>query len=328
MFNVLSRLRDPAIFQGSLRKSDYFEGWYFKQVGSGGKRKLAVIPGVSLTGRESHAFVQVFDGYMGETSYASYDLETFVPGKDPFSLKIGENRFSLSGIDLELPELGIRGCLRYSDHTRPKYRWYDRGVMGWYGYVPFMETYHGLLSMDHAVEGVLEIEGQKHVFDGGRGYIEKDWGHSFPSSWIWMQSNGFHTPKTSLMVSVASIPWLGSSFVGHLAVMLVDGKMINMSTYMGGKITSLDKDEQGVALKIETWRNVLEVEAKKGESVVLRSPRRGEMTGRTIESLTSVIDVKLFSKLNHKSLYSGTGRDAGLEIMDEDDELVNRLKLG
>lgn len=87
MFDLFSRLRDPSIFQGSLKKLGYFEGWYFKQVGPHGKRKLAVIPGVSLTGRDSHAFVQVFDGYSGETHYVSYDLEEFVPGKEPFSLK-------------------------------------------------------------------------------------------------------------------------------------------------------------------------------------------------------------------------------------------------
>ena len=200
--------------------------------------------------------------------------------------------------------------------------------MGWFGYVPFMETYHGLLSLDHVVYGGLMIAGEEHVFDGGRGYIEKDWGRSFPSSWIWVQSNGFPSPKTSIMVSVAVIPWLGFAFVGHLAVMLVDGKTLNLSPYNGGKITSLKKDEQGVALKIENRSHVLEVEAKKGESVVLRSPRGGEMTGRTIESLTSVIHVKLFSKPSHETLYSGTGRDAGLEIMDEYDELVKSLKLG
>lgn len=328
MFDLFSRLRNPSIFQGSLKKRSYFEGWYFKQVGPHGKRKLAVIPGVSLAGRDSHAFVQVFDGCSGETHYVSYELEEFVPGKEPFSLKVGENRFKLSGMELEIPELEINGSLRYSDHTLPRYRWCDRGVMGWFGYVPFMETYHGLLSLDHVVDGGLMIAGEEHVFDSGRGYIEKDWGRSFPSSWVWVQSNGFPAPKTSIMVSVAVIPWLGSAFVGHLAVMLVDGKILNMSTYNGGRITSLSKDEQGVALTIETRRYILEVQAMKGESVVLRSPKRGEMTGRTIESLAGVVDVKLFSKHSYETLYSGTGRDAGLEIMDEDNELVNRLKLG
>jgi len=327
MFDLLSRLRDPSIFQGSLKKTGYFEGWYFKQVGPKGKRKLAVIPGVSLTGGNSHAFIQVFDGYSGEAHYVSYDLEEFVPGKQPFSLRVGDSCFNLSGMDLEISEPKINGSIRYSHHTRLGYRWYDRGIMGWYGYVPFMETYHGLLSMDHAVEGSLEIAGQVHVFDGGRGYIEKDWGRSFPSSWVWMQSNGFPNPKTSLMISVASIPWLGSTFVGHIAVMLVDGKIINMSTYMGGKIRSLNIDGHDVSLKIETRSHVLEVEARKGESIVLRSPRRGEMTGRTIESLSSELDMNLFSKMDHVTLYSGTGVNAGLEIMDEDDELARGLKL-
>ena len=327
MFDLLSRLRDPSIFQGSLKKTGYFEGWYFKQVGPRGERKLAVIPGVSLTGGNSHAFIQVFDGHSGEAHYVSYDLEEFVPGKRPFSLRVGDSRFSLSGMDLEIPEPRISGSLRYSDHTRPVYRWHDRGIMGWYGYVPFMETYHGLLSMDHAVEGSLDVAGQVHVFDGGRGYIEKDWGRSFPSSWVWMQSNGFPEPKTGLMVSVASIPWLGSAFVGHIAVMLVDGKTVNMSTYMGGKITALIKDENGVALKIETRSHVLEVEARKGESIALRSPMLGEMTGRTMESLSSEVDARLFSKRDDATLYIGTGVDAGLEIMDQDDELARGLNL-
>lgn len=26
-------------------------------------------------------------------------------------------------------------------------------------------------------------------FSGGRGYIEKDWGQSFPAAWVWLQIN-------------------------------------------------------------------------------------------------------------------------------------------
>ena len=42
-----------------------------------------------------------------------------------------------------------------------------------------------------------------------RGYVEKDRGRSFPSLWIWMQSNSFRKqPGTSLFFSVARIPIL------------------------------------------------------------------------------------------------------------------------
>ena len=42
IFDILCRLKDPAIFQGNLDKKHYFEGWYFKQVGLD-VAKLAVI---------------------------------------------------------------------------------------------------------------------------------------------------------------------------------------------------------------------------------------------------------------------------------------------
>ena len=42
MFDILCRLKDPAIFQENLDKKHYFEGWYFKQVGLD-VAKLAVI---------------------------------------------------------------------------------------------------------------------------------------------------------------------------------------------------------------------------------------------------------------------------------------------
>ena len=154
MFDLLSRLRDPAIFQGNLGYKNYFEGWYFKQLGLNGS-KLAVIPGISLS-QESHAFIQVFDGRSGKSYYFEYPVEDFKPEKNPFTIKIGDNRFSYDGVELNL-EGRITGSLSYSGITPYKWKWYERGVMGWYGYVPFMETYHGLLSLDHRVEGVLSI---------------------------------------------------------------------------------------------------------------------------------------------------------------------------
>ena len=48
--------------------------------------------------------------------------------------------------------------------------------MGWYRFVPFMECFHGVVSLNHELEGDFLIENQVFSFDGGKGYIEKDWG--------------------------------------------------------------------------------------------------------------------------------------------------------
>jgi hypothetical protein len=327
MFSFISRLSNPAIFQGNFNRKNYFEGWYFKQVGPKGEKKLAVIPGVSLTDMDDHAFIQIFNGYSGKTSYIRYSLDDFFPEKEPFGVKIGKNYFNLSKMELEIPALDISGTIHFSDQTLYKSRWYEKGVMGWYGFVPFMETYHALLSLDHNLMGTITIENEDYVFDGGKGYIEKDWGESFPSSWIWMQSNGFGTSKASIMLSVAVIPWLGSSFIGHLAVMLHEGRVLNFSTYRGGKITFFNKEKERVSVIIETKTHQLEIEAISGKSVSLRSPKKGAMEGRTIESLSSIIDVKLISKPHNKMIFSGIGNHAGLEIMDEKNELIKGLDL-
>jgi hypothetical protein len=327
MFDLLSRLKEPAIFQGNLGKKNYFEGWYFKQVGSDGA-KLAVIPGISLTKEDRHAFIQVFNGRSGKSHYFSFPIDEFKPEKSSFGLAIGKNRFNYNGIFLEIEDkISVQGSLKYSELSHYRYSWRERGVMGWFGYIPFMETYHGILSLDHRVDGLMTINGELHEFMDGRGYIEKDWGESFPSSWIWMQSNCFQTPKTSIMVSIAVIPWLGSSFIGHLAVILHEGKIFNLSTYQGGKVTSLNLNNNPLSLTIETKKNKLEIKVERGPTVDLKSPKKGKMIGRTIESLSSRIEISLVSKLNNKSIFKGTGLDAGLEIMDEKQELSQGLGL-
>ena len=42
--------------------------------------------------------------------------------------------------------------------------------MGWYAYVPTMECFHGILSMNHTLTGQLTLNKSKLNFDGGKGY--------------------------------------------------------------------------------------------------------------------------------------------------------------
>jgi hypothetical protein len=88
--------------------------------------------------------------------------------------------------------------------------------MGWYAYVPTMECFHGILSMDHALDGEIEFNGSHYDFVGGRGYIEKDWGRNFPENWIWAQSNNFSNNNLSITASLATIPWKNTSFAGFI----------------------------------------------------------------------------------------------------------------
>jgi tocopherol cyclase len=321
-FSLLKRLKDPTIFQGDLKKRHYFEGWYFKQSNLDGDVVLSIIPGISLAEEDRHAFIQLLDGTSGVAYYERFGVEEFKPGLEPFSVRIRDNFFSLSGVELDIRgEVSVKGSLRYSDLSLFRGGVGMRGVMGWYGFVPFLETYHGLISMDHVVDGSIVINGDRRVFDAARGYIEKDWGCSFPSSWVWFQANSFKERGVSLMVSVAVIPWLHSSFVGHLAIFLHRGEVINLSTYCGGKVTRLEKMDTGLQMRVENKRYSLDIWADSGRFVDLRSPKMGIMKGRTAETLRGFVEVSVFDKKEKSTLFSGASPGLGLEIMDDEGEL-------
>ena len=193
-FLYMLRLFKPEVFQGNLNKKRYFEGWYFKQVSRDLNKVYAFIPGISLTGNEKHAFIQIINGITGETHYIKYPIDDFKYDKNNFRVKIGGSSFTREYIDLEIDteELKVSGKLNFVDTVKYPGTILSPGVMGWYTFVPLMECYHGVVSIDHSIIGHLLINQNKIDFSGGKGYIEKDWGRSFPECWIWVQSTNSH----------------------------------------------------------------------------------------------------------------------------------------
>lgn len=219
------RIFHPEVFQGSLDLKNYFEGWYFKNVSQDMNHAMAFIPGISLSD-DGHEFVQFIDGIAGRTAYFRYGPGEFESDTREFRTRIGESQFSSEGINLKLQnsDWQIEGSLQYNGLTRLPKSLLMPGIMGWYSYVPSMECNHGVISVNHGISGSVTINGTVYDFSGGRGYIEKDWGVSFPESWLWLQCNNFEAAGTSLMVSIAKIPWRGRYFIGLISFLLTGGK--------------------------------------------------------------------------------------------------------
>ena len=55
-------------------------------------------------------------------------------------------------------------------------------------YLSFLECNHAIISLRHHITGSLKVNNQKFQIIGD-GYIEKDWGRSFPQDYLWLQSN-------------------------------------------------------------------------------------------------------------------------------------------
>jgi hypothetical protein len=322
----------PGIFHGWRKKKDFFEGWYFKMVDRSEKKAYAVIPGVSIARDplKSHAFVMFMDARAQRMRYFRYPLDDLKASDKNFELSIGRSSFSTDEMRLNLEQKGdlITARISFKDTHPWPVKLLSPGVMGWYAFVPGMECYHGILSMDHAIEGFIEADGIRTDLTGGRGYIEKDWGVSMPSSWIWMQTNHFDWEGISLSGSIAKIPWLGSYFTGYIFGFLYDKKLYKFTTYSGAKVTGLDVTDNNIRILLENKVYRLDIDADRSEGVELPAPKLGEMTAKVNESLNSSINVTL-SKKNGPGMeliYSGTGRNAGLEFVGDVEELIKGLK--
>lgn len=315
---------NPEWFQGSSKRRNYFEGWYFKVISNSGSIRYAFIPGVSL-GKDPHCFIQVIDGNTGKTSYHRFPLTDFSYSNKRFAAKVGRNFFSADScsVDLGEGEDRISVKLKHTDQITYPVKLLSPGIMGWYRFVPFMECFHGVVSIDHSVDGQFNIGVDTVNIIDGKGYIEKDWGKSMPSAWIWTQSNYFNnSPGTSFMLSVANIPWLGKSFTGFVGYLFVNDQLYRFSTYSGAKIKEFKTEGDSIRITVKSKKFTVQFDGVKGTRGNLLAPVSGAMERNIHESLDASIQIKLFDP-NGTLLFHGNSNIAGLELVGE----INKLKI-
>jgi tocopherol cyclase len=312
------KILNPELFQGNLKKRRYFEGWYFKHVSQDLSNVYSFIPGISLSEDDPHSFIQVINGVSGKTHYLTYPVKEFSWKKDKLYLKIGKSVFSENFIDLDLEnkEIKATGHLEYNNSIKYPKSLLSPGIMGWYSFVPFMECKHGVVSVNHDISGTLLIDNEHVNLSGGKGYIEKDWGISFPEAWIWIQSNNFKRYETSFTFSVAKIPWLGKYFTGFISFLYFDKKFYLYSTYSKSTLSGITYDGRTISLTLKNHDSTLKVTAIKNKAGILRAPEAGKMSRKIKESIDSVVMLSLFDK-NNNLIYNDSGQRAGLEIIDK-----------
>ena len=312
-FKRFKSVFDPDMYHGRGKKRNYFEGWYFKLVNRAADKIYAIIPGVSMENDGSkHAFIQVLDGINAKSEYFRFNFEEFRTSTNKFKISIAGSIFTRNYVSLNLP--GFGGYLEFSGLNRWPNRWYSPGIMGPYTFVPFMECYHGIISMDHEIIGKLSLNGDTVDFNGGRGYIEKDWGKSFPEAYIWLQSNHFEENGTSIKLSVARIPWIGRSFTGFIAGVLHNGQLYEFTTYNSSKLEHLDIKTDKLNIEIENRKFRLKIIAEREKATLLASPISGEMSGHISESMTSNVQITLSDNRSGSIIYSGRGTNTALEV--------------
>ena len=293
-------------FQNQRRKN-YFEGWYFKQVSSDESVVLSIIPSMMRNQSEEKAMLQLvlaerIDGeWQLQTEQLVFPMSAFQHALDPFSLQLGNNVFTRDGISLDVnasnpanaAALRITGDLSFGTFLLPPATMLSPTIMGFFSYLPFMECIHAIGSLHHTLSGALQINDRTISFEGGIGYIEKDWGHSFPASYVWLQSNHFAQRPACLFFSWAEIPLGPLHFPGFICHLWINNQHHRFATYNRATCTIHAMDERHVSLTLNKRPFTLSIQATSDRRVILAAPRHGHMDHQIKEGLTGTVAFRL-----------------------------------
>ena len=359
----------PSVHLGdAIKNGIFFEGWYFKFAFDGYKNTFVVIPGVHMNDDNRHAFIMV--AYENTSHYYRFPFEAFSSSAEEFIVGIDneKNLFTYDKLLVDLqPREGddayesFRLNLTFSSHVFiPDLSVVAPGTMGPFSWIPTMQCNHHVLSMNYDVQGSLQINDDQPITVSGTGYIEKDWGHSFPSSWIWGQANEWENlpskSSASLFFSLALIPWyFNLEFPGFLVVFELNGQFYRFNTYLQSNINNLSVDKTTNRISFDIYDVLFQYKLhinthfKKDEQIdgaMLYGPRGDRMVKFVKEILVKKVffDVRL-SKLIKNSpvntdqsdpfvqhgyseeiLFEQRARDVAIEITGDVDGLTEKFR--
>ena len=315
--NKLFLLKNPDLFQGEKylnTNRNCFEGWYFKNTNH--ECGISFITGMNIDGKDRKAFIQVITN--SSSHFINYDISNFKFSFNPFYIKIENNIFSKSGVHVDIKDasqnINIYGDIKYSDSKCIDTSFFSPNIMGPFSYVPFMECNHAILSMQNCVNGFININNNKISFNNDIGYIEKDWGCSYPKSYIWCQGNNFQKSNASFMISIADIPFKLFTFKGIICVFIVDNnEEYRFTTYNNAKLIEYDISDNAFCITLQKGSYYLNIKSVYDKGLKLSAPNKGKMEKAIFESISSLITVTLRKENN--IIFSDTSTNCGLEIV-------------
>lgn len=265
-----------------MKKINFFEGWYFKEQSA--ELTIAFIPEVSYDEKGTPS---------GSLQIVLPDRSYYYTYKNPINMNLNRTMFIVMEknvftdacihIDIEESDLKIKGDIYFDDAAGRAFN-----VMGPLSVFP-LPCKHGILSMEQRLSGSLEIDGKVYDFDGGKGYLETDYGKSFPERYMWSQCNWFGRTNCQIAVAAATIPLGPFPIMGTFACINYEGQRYKLATYKGAEVEKIG--EKG--FKITQGPYIFEGRRQGGQAIELKSPEMGKMESATREYLACNMEYRL-----------------------------------
>lgn len=316
---MLKSIINPDIYHGGNKKRNFFEGWYFKIVQPKLGKSYAFIPGIfySKDSSYSHSFIQILDGKNSKFEYIKFGCKDFSASNSCFSIRINENIFSSEQIvlNIENSNYNIKGRLKLKNTLKWPDSLVNPGSMGFYNYLPIMQCYSQVCSMNSNLEGYLIINNEIVDFTDGYAYIEKNWGRDFPYSYIWVQCNTFTKETASLSCSIAHIPFPLGSFTGFLIGFYFKDTFFEFSTINFSKL-KIETGSRDVYIMVHNKKYTLSIKTETSEKEFMKlfAPRSDKMVPIAQETLSGLILLTMTDNRNGRVIFQDTGIYSGVEF--------------
>lgn len=298
-----------------LGDHSHFEGWYYRFTEQDHMSSWVVIVAYwrDSTGAD-RAFIELLhhpSGTIYKQVYESFDIDYIQTYKGRFQLWVGDTFFSAhkikgsfidqAGTQIEL-DIDIDQCARWGAPLDENNRWtmgYATNLIG----IPLKWHINHLKSWSN---GVIKIDHDSHVLQDVATHQEKNWGRSFPSQWIWMQSNVFEgRPDVAFALAGGPIVNSKQSPDGYILGIRWRDQFINWRSQDGHLFSFKDvdfyiaEDTAIWTLKVEGFYYKAEVKASASvhDLIVVDVPADGGLKAGAVESLNAEVDI-ILSKRN------------------------------
>lgn len=266
----------PTHLRGNFQQGNYFEGWFQKIYSAEHNASFIIIYGYATQNSiESFGFIQLLlpDG---EPRFLYFHKNEVSCDPTRHVFKMGRQILSTEAICIQCNDINIQLNLLGNKPIRTL-----KNSMGYTYFVPGLPCYHAVLNPSHQVSGTIQAGQHHYSLDRATGYLEKNWGNSFPKSYFWMHAVDPLNPKISMLFSRAEIKWMGYNFIRHVGYFNNDGSALDLRLFKDFQLRTAAAEQNQRLLRLGTKEVQLEVGIKHGKKVMFKGPANGNLS-RTI----------------------------------------------
>lgn len=284
-----------------------FESWHFFLAGANGDY-LVVAPGAARGPEGDFAFIQL--GQAEGATFFEYDADRAALTSRPFSVRVDESVFSLSGISLSIESevVNVRGEVSFEERLR--YR--RSGLSDPFAGAGGMPSRHSILALRSACSGTVEINGRTLDFTGGDLYAESRRGKALAKGWLWAQASFGNGGAFALSALVDQRPGLPRS---RIAACVHDGK-VQRSMARDSRILDFRANRESLSIVLEDSRGTLAVEMGRGPQLSFKAPESGVAARSVPVCLESRASAVLRDRAG-RLLYEGESTRGSLSLTDD-----------